>query len=90
MPPDSHSFTPSEAKLYIHSREGELIEFTLHQLDEINIEREFNALAEAAEQTCITLKGLRASMVALVSADGEEKDIAGEDWERMILNGIHN
>ena len=90
MPSDSYRFTPSEAKLYIHSREGELIEFTLHQLDEINIEREFNTLTEDTEQACITLKGLQASMVTFVSGDGEEKDISREYWEQMILNGIHN
>ena len=90
MPPDLHRFTPSEAKLHIYSREGELIEFTINHLEWINIEREFNALAEAAEQTCITLKGLQASMVTLISDDGEEKAISREDWEQMILNGIHN
>lgn len=90
MPPDSHRFTPSEAIMYIRSMSGELVEFTLNHLDEINIEREFNTLAEATEQTCVTLKGLQASMVTSVSADGKEKDIASEDWEQMILNGIHN
>ena len=90
MPPVPHRFTPSEAVVYIRSLGGELVEFTLNHLDEINIEREFNALVEATEQTCITLKGLQASMVTVVSADGEEKDIASKDWERMILNGIHN
>ncbi len=49
----------------------------------------FRYFDAAAEQVGITLKGLQLA-VKLSTPDGEEKDVSYEDWERMILNGIHN
>ena len=98
MPPDLHRFTPTGARIYVRSEDGRQVELNLAHVQEIHFDRgadhdymanAFRYFDAAAEQVGITLKGLQLA-IKLSTPDGEEKDVSYEDWERMILNGIHN
>lgn len=98
MPPDLHRFTPADARVYVRSEDGRQLELNLDHVSEIHFDRgadtdymanAFGAFGAMSEQIGITLKGLQLA-VKLSTEGGEEKDVSNEDWERMILNGIHN
>lgn len=98
MPPDLHRFNPTDARIYVRSDDGRQVELNLDHVTEIHFDRgadhdymanPFMAFAAASGQIGITLKALQLA-VKLATADGEEKDVSNDDWESMILNGIHN
>lgn len=97
MPPDLHRFNPTDARVYVRSEDGRQVEFNLDHVTEINFDRgaehdymanPFMAFGAVAGQIGITLKALQ--LAVKLTEDGEEKDVTNDDWERMILNGIHN
>lgn len=99
MPPDLHRFTPSDARIYVRSEDGQQLELNLDHITEIhfdqgaehdNMANAFGFLTKAFQGVSVTLKALQISMTKLSTTDGEEKNVSPEDWERMILNGIHN
>lgn len=99
MPPDSHRFIPSDARVYVRPEDGRQVEFNLDHVTEIHIDHgsdndymatAFGRFAEVSQEISLTLKGLQLGIAKLTTPDGEARDVSYEDWERMILNGIHN
>lgn len=97
-----HLRPPHSGKFYITDRDGRQVEFMADFISEISIsqelEREPIAVLENAMRTFSQAsKKLTLSMTiigdVLATLTGEGKDatpVSYEDWERMILNGIHN
>lgn len=97
-----HFRPPYNGKFYITDRDGRQIEFKADFISEINISQEvecepITVLENAMRTFSQASKTLTLSMTiigdVLATLTGEGKDAAPvsyEDWERMILNGIHN
>lgn len=97
-----HFRPPYDGKFYITDRDGRQVEFKADFISEINISHEVesepitvlgNAMkvfSQASKKLTLSMTIIGDVLASLVGEDDKATPVSCDDWERMILNGIHN
>lgn len=97
-----HFRPPYNGKFYITDRDGQQMEFKADFISEINIAHEIepepiavfeNAMkvfSRASKKLTLSMTIIGDVLASLVGEGKEATSPSYDDWEKMMLNGIHN